>query len=146
MIEVVSEQNFEEVLPLIRQYQEFYKVADICDDRNREFFSQFGETNPEGCQFLFRDGDQVLGFATVYFTYSSTIAAKTATMNDLFTISEARGKGVGRQLIEHCREFAKTKGAVRLQWMTAEDNQTAMRLYDSLDTKNSNWKFYTYQV
>lgn len=146
MIEVVSEQNFEEVLPMIRQYQEFYKVADICDDRNREFFSQLGETNPEGCQFLFRDGDQVLGFATVYFTYSSTIAAKTATMNDLFTISEARGKGVGRQLIEHCREFAKTKGAVRLQWMTAEDNQTAMRLYDSLDTKNSLWKIYNYSV
>lgn len=146
MIETVSEKNIEQVLPLIRQYQEFYKVADICDDRNRAFFSQFGENNPQGCQFLFREGDQILGFATVYFTYSSTIASKTATMNDLFTVAEARGKGVGRKLIEHCREFAKANDAVRLQWMTAEDNHTAQRLYDSLQTNNSVWKIYNYSV
>jgi hypothetical protein len=29
MIEAVSESNLEEVLPLIRKYQEFYKIAKI---------------------------------------------------------------------------------------------------------------------
>lgn len=38
VIEVVSKYNIEEVLPLIRGYMQFYKIADICDSRNREFF------------------------------------------------------------------------------------------------------------
>jgi GNAT superfamily N-acetyltransferase len=143
-IEAVDEKNLAELLPLMRQYQEFYHVADISDERNKQFFSQFGVDNPFGCQFLYREGDEVLGFATVYLTYTSAIAAKVAVMNDLYTVANARGKGVGRKLIEHCRQYAKDRDAIRLQWVTAEDNTTAQILYDNLDTTSRTWKFYTY--
>ena len=51
MIEAVTDKNLEEVLPLIRQYQEFYKIADINDDRNREFFRSFAKTKPKAVNF-----------------------------------------------------------------------------------------------
>lgn len=54
MIETVSKNNLVEVLPLIRAYQEFYKISEISDDRNSEFFSQFGESSSAGCQFIYR--------------------------------------------------------------------------------------------
>lgn len=146
MIEIVSEENLNEVLPLIRQYQEFYKVADISDSRNKEFFSQFGENNPSGCQFLYRQGNSVVGFATVYFTHSSTLPAKVAVLNDLFTIPEMRGNGIGRKLIEHCRNYAEENGAARLQWITASDNKQAQSLYESMGTNKSAWFLYTYPV
>jgi len=145
MIEIVSEKNLHEVLPLIRQYQEFYKVAEISDSRNQEFFSQFGENNPSGCQFLFRQNNSVVGFATVYFSYSSSLPAKVAILNDLFTVPEMRGKGVGRKLIEHCRNYAVGKDAARLQWLTAPDNKQAQSLYESLSTGKSTWLLYTYK-
>jgi GNAT superfamily N-acetyltransferase len=145
-IEAVDGKNLAELLPLMRQYQEFYQVADISDKRNRQFFSQFGIDNPFGCQFLYRHDGQAIGFATVYLTYTSTIAAKVAVMNDLFTATRARGKGFGRKLIEHCRQYARDNGAVRLQWVTGEDNTSAQVLYDSLDTASRSWKFYTYPV
>ena len=145
MIEPVSENNLEDVLPLIRQYQEFYKISDINDDRNRAFFSQFGESSEDGCLFLFRNDDRRgVAFATVYFTYVSSIPAKVGVMNDLYTDQTSRGNGIGRLLINHCLEFALGKGAARLQWLTAEDNEQAQKLYDSLDTKKSTWKAYTY--
>ena len=146
MIEVVSKENLKEVLPLIRQYQGFYKVEDISDSRNEEFFSQFGEHNPSGCQFLFRQNGAVVGFATVYFTYSSTLPAKVAILNDLFTSPEMRGKGIGRKLIVHCRTYAAKNGAARLQWLTAPDNKQAQSLYDSLETGKSEWLLYTYKA
>ena len=146
MIEVVTAQNLDEVLPLIRQYQEFYQVAEISDSNNQTFFSQFGEDNPAGCQFLFRQDESVIGFATLFFSYTSTITARVAVLNDLFTLPDMRGQGVGRALIEHCRKFAASRGAVRLQWVTAPDNEKAQRLYDSLETKKSNWDFYAYNV
>lgn len=143
MIEDVSDKNLEEVLPLIKQYQEFYKVSEINDKKNEEFFSQFNINNPFGCQFIYRNTkNDVIGFATVYFTFTSTIASKVAVLNDLYIVNSQRGQGVGKALIQHCKEFAKSKSAVRLQWVTAPDNETAQKLYDSLDTNKSTWYFY----
>ena len=71
MIEAVTKDNFEELLGLMRQYQEFYQVASISDVRNREFFAQFGEHSPLGCLFLYRLDHVAVGFATVYFSFSS---------------------------------------------------------------------------
>lgn len=67
-------------------------------------------------------------------------------MNDLYTLPDCRGKGIARQLIEHCLKFVKSKGGARLQWLTAEDNEVAQRLYNSLDTKKSKWIVYTYSA
>lgn len=146
MIEAVSKKNLTEVLPLIRGYQEFYKIADISDERNLAYFSQFGEENPAGCQFLFRMAGVVIGFATVYFSYASSITSKVAILNDLYTLPSCRGKGVGRQLIEHCRHYAADNGAARLQWVTAPDNEQAKKLYDSLNASKSTWVVYAYNT
>lgn len=146
MIEAVSKNNLAEVLPLVRAYQEFYKVSDISDNRNAEFFSQFGESSPAGCQFIYREAGNVVGFATVYFSFTTTITAKIAVLNDLYTMPSYRGKGIGRRLIEHCRNYAAENGASRLQWVTAPDNEQAQKLYDSLHAGKSTWHFYTYNT
>lgn len=142
-IEFVSGDNLNDVLPLIRAYQEFYKVADVDDLRNMHFFSQFGEESSLGCQFLCRDnGGSAVGFATVYFSFVSSIPMKVGIMNDLYTVPSYRGKGAGKALIKACREFAASRCAERLQWITAPDNEHAQRLYDSLPTRSSSWKMY----
>ncbi|BFM05025.1 GNAT family N-acetyltransferase [Halioxenophilus aromaticivorans] len=146
MIESVSKKNLSEVLPLIRAYQEFYKVTNISDDKNFEFLSQFGEHSPSGCQFLFRKDSDVVGFATVYFSHATTITSKVAVLNDLYTLPTHRRTGIARMLIERCREFAAESGAFRLQWVTAPANEQAQKLYDSLDTNKSTWHFYTYNT
>ncbi len=143
MIESVSSNNLDQVLPLLRQYQEFYKVADISDSRNASFFSQFGESNPAGCQFIYRDSGQVVGFATVYFSFTTSITAKVAVLNDLYTLADYRGRGIGRKLVQHCQRYAEKNGAARLQWVTAPDNEQAQKLYDGVCTSKSSWLFYT---
>lgn len=143
-IEAVSQNNLEEVLPLIMAYQEFYGITHISIENNRDFFAQFGPENLSGCQFAFRKRGSIVGFATVYFSYSSTSAARIAILNDLFTAPLARGQGVGQALIKHAWRYAFQHGAIRLQWLTAHDNHMAQRLYDSLETMSSSWRLYTY--
>ena len=144
MIEPVTKSNIEEVLPLIRAYQEFYQVSSISDAKNAQFFSQFLEPNPFGRLFAYREHQNLLGFATVYFSFASTITDKVAVLNDLYTKPECRGKGIGRKLINHARAFAVEQGAARLQWVTAPNNEQAQNLYVAMDTKKSTWHFYTY--
>lgn len=146
MIEVVSNKNLDEVLPLISEYQAFYQVSEISDDKNNVFFSQFGELSSAGCQFIFREDGAAVGFATVYFSYSSTALAKVAILNDLYVSPAQRRKGIATQLIEYCRDYALSKRAVRLQWVTTADNKQAQKLYDSMKTAKSLWNFYTYNT
>jgi GNAT superfamily N-acetyltransferase len=129
-IQTVTLGTFENILPLIADYQRFYE-SQPDGERNRRFYSQFIGDHRGAIQFLALDDKGVaIGFATLYFPYSSISAGVTCLMNDLFVLPEARGKGVGRALIAHCREHAKGLGFPRIHWHTFESNKTAHRLYD----------------
>lgn len=144
MIEAINEQNLDELLPLIRQYQHFYNVANIDDQKNKIFFSQFGINSSKGCLFGYRKDHQLVAFATVYFSYASSITSKVGIMNDLFTHDAYRKQGIAKALIMHCEQYAKRNGAKRLQWITAASNKTAQSLYKSLGATQSSWEVFTY--
>ena len=146
MIEDININNINEVLPLIRNYQEFYKVENIDDEKNRIFFSQFGLDSDKGCLFGYKIDNKIVAFATIYFTYVSSTISKIAIMNDLYTIPEYRNKGIGTELIKYCEEYSKTKEATRLQWITASDNIIAQSVYKSLGAKQSSWEFFSYST
>ena len=144
MIEAINNQNLDAVLPLIKEYQQFYKVQNIDDVKNKTFFLQFGMDTEKGCLFGYKNNNKFIAFATVYFTFSSTITSKVAVMNDLYVIKEFRGQGIARKLITHCEKFAKSKNAVRLQWVTAKENEIAQKVYSAIGAKQSSWEFFTY--
>jgi GNAT superfamily N-acetyltransferase len=57
-------------------------------------------------------------------------------MQDLFTVEAARGKGVGRALIDAVCAHARQAGSPRVYWQTHETNTAAMQLYDKLAEKS----------
>ena len=144
-IETVSAASFEQVLPMIAAYQRFYEA--VPDEaRNRAHFSQFISDHTHGIQFVaFNDDGQALGFATLYFPlFYSVTPGVGCLMNDLFTLPEARGQGIGRALIAHCLRYAKEHGYTTLEWRTAPSNVQAQRLYDSTGATRKTW--YTYRL
>ena len=79
---------------------------------------------------------QLLGLAHFLYHRSTTSLGPTCYLQDLFTAEQARGKGVGRALIDAVVERAKSVGAARVYWQTHETNAVAMRLYDQLAEKS----------
>lgn len=146
MIEKVTDNNFAEVLPLIREYQEFYGVEDINDEKNREYFSQFLAGSENGVLHVFRYEGQVVGFTTIYKGFSSTRAETVAVLNDLYVQPTHRGLGFGKALIDHAIHEAKSLGYQRLQWLTADENKNAQKLYDTFEVSPSTWLFYALQT
>jgi GNAT superfamily N-acetyltransferase len=141
-IEAVAESQLERLLPLIAAYQRFYGVEEIDDGRNRAFFSGFLAPSDDG-ELLgaWRDGE-LLGYACLYWSFTSLIPAETVLMNDLFVVPNARGEGVGRALIEASAAAGRERGAQRLEWVTQTTNATAQRLYDSTAAERSEWIEY----
>ena len=72
----------------------------------------------------------VVGLAHYLFHRSTTRLADVCYLQDLFTAQEARGRGVGRRLIERVYDEARAAGSTRVYWQTRFDNDAARMLYD----------------
>lgn len=79
---------------------------------------------------------RLLGLAHFLYHRSTIQIAPTCYLQDLFTVEEARGKGVGRALIHAVYEHATAAGSPRVYWQTHETNRTAMQLYDKIAEKS----------
>jgi GNAT superfamily N-acetyltransferase len=77
------------------------------------------------------DGE-LLGLAHYLFHRSTTAINLTCYLQDLFTNEAARGKGIGRALINQVYEHAKAVGSARVYWLTHQTNTQAMKLYDKV--------------
>ncbi|MFS0647528.1 N-acetyltransferase family protein [Siminovitchia sp. 179-K 8D1 HS] len=97
----------------------------------------------EGIQFVSENEGNLLGFATLYFTYSTTKADQITVMNDLYVIEEARGKGVAQKLFKACEHYTKNNGYAHMSWITATDNDRAQRFYEKMGGVRGDWFHYT---
>jgi len=75
------------------------------------------------------DGE-VLGFALCLTHEGTWVLKPDCYLEDLFVDAEARGKGVGRALLDDLVGLCKARGWARLYWHTEESNETARKLYD----------------
>ncbi|MGD9736856.1 MAG: N-acetyltransferase family protein [Solirubrobacterales bacterium] len=138
----IAASEYGQLLPLIAAYQRFYEVEEIDEQRNHRFFRRFLAPSDAGLLLGARRAGRLVGYACLYWHFSSTKARETVLMNDLFVAPEARGAGVGRALIEASLEVARERGAAQLEWQTAPDNHTAQRLYDATGAARSTWISY----
>jgi GNAT superfamily N-acetyltransferase len=149
-IAAVGEADLPDLLPLMRAYCDFYAVAPSDDALLAMSRALIADPEREGVQLIARgaDGD-ALGFATVFWTWSTTRAARIGVMNDLFVAPEARGAGggrVGEALIAACAARCRAHRAVSLTWQTAPDNERAQALYDRIGARRSQWLDYDLAV
>jgi GNAT superfamily N-acetyltransferase len=79
---------------------------------------------------------KLLGLVHFIFHRTTIHIGPTCYLQDLFTLEVARGKGVGRVLINAVYERAKEGGANRVYWLTHETNAVAMQLYDKVADKS----------
>lgn len=142
-VERVSEQDLAELLPLVRGYCDFYEVTPSDDDLLALSRALIADPEREGLQLIARDEDgNAVGFATIYWAWATTSAQRIGVMNDLFVAPEARGSGAAEALIESCREECRRRGAGKLTWQTALDNERAQRVYDRVGATREQWLDY----
>jgi GNAT superfamily N-acetyltransferase len=81
---------------------------------------------------LAMEGHRALGFAIHQHHPSTWVMGDDCYLEDLFVDPAARGKGLGRALIQDLMDQARSRGWKRLYWNTDQENETARRLYDSI--------------
>lgn len=146
-IQVVTEADLPDLLPLMRAYCDFYGTRPA--DAALLALCRALLANPmrEGIQLIARDSSRdAAGFATIFWTWSTIRAARIGVMNDLFVVPAARGTKLADRLIRACVERCALNGARRIEWRTAPDNARAQAVYDRLGARRESWLDYAIDV
>ncbi len=112
------------------QYLDFYAV-DLTPEVTAATWARLMDpASPMKMRLAVVEGEPV-GFAIHLHHPSTWVAGEDCYLEDLFLSPTARGKGLGRALIDDLIARARARGWHRLYWHTDEDNVTARKLYDS---------------
>jgi GNAT superfamily N-acetyltransferase len=134
-IRFVAREDFSRWLPLWQGYNKFYGrfgATALPDEITRTTWARFFDAYEPVHAMVAEHEGELLGLVHYLFHRTTLSIAPTCYLHDLFTVESARGKGIGRKLIEAVYEQAKLAGAARVYWLTHETNSTAMQLYDKI--------------
>jgi len=139
-----SAEHLDAVASLFDGYRGFYgQPSNLA--QSRAFIAERMAGNESAIFLVENENGEALGFVQLYPTFSSIDAHRTWLLSDLFTTPAARGRGVGRLLMNTARDFAVETGAKGLVLETATDNFTAQGLYESLGWVRDTG-YYTYNL
>jgi GNAT superfamily N-acetyltransferase len=153
-IDVVTENDLVDMLPLLRAYCQFYQQTEDIPVTSDELLMSVSRAlilNPkqEGIQLLVRDSCQrtPIAFATLLWTWSTLQGGRLAIMEDLYVNESFRGQGIADQMIDECARQAREHGALCLTWQTSTTNKRAQAVYDRCKALMSDrWLNYTLQL
>jgi GNAT superfamily N-acetyltransferase len=131
----VAREDYNRWLPLWNGYNTFYGrsgTTALDPEITRMTWARFFDAYEPVHALVAVSGGRLLGLTHYLFHRSTTSIDPTCYLQDLFTSEVARGKGVGRALINGVYDRARSAGSPRVYWQTHETNHTAMLLYDQV--------------
>jgi GNAT superfamily N-acetyltransferase len=93
--------------------------------------------------FLAELDKEPVAYAIVFETYSSFLALPTLYLEDIFVLSEYRGRQVGHRLFTYCVSEAYRRGCGRMEWAVLDWNRAAIDFYERAGARQlGEWLHY----
>ncbi|MBP6997575.1 MAG: GNAT family N-acetyltransferase [Phycicoccus sp.] len=121
--------------PLYDGYNAFYGrvgATALTPDLVEVIWGRFFDHGEPIGALVAEDQGVIVGIAHYVFHRSVLHLEDACYLQDLFTIPEARGRGVGRALIEETYRLAAAAGCPRVYWLTQTTNTPGRALYDQV--------------
>jgi GNAT superfamily N-acetyltransferase len=134
-VRFVTRQDYDQWLPLWDGYNAFYGrsgATALAPEITAMTWARFFDAYEPVHGLVAESGGQLLGLTHYLFHRSTTAIEPLCYLQDLFTNQAARGKGVGRALIDGVYQRARLAGSPRVYWQTHETNLAARTLYDKV--------------
>jgi len=135
-IRLATEDDCALILEFIIGLAEYEKLAhEVTTDEDQIRETLFGNSGVPHrvaeCLLAF-NGDEPAGFALFFHNYSTFLGKPGLYLEDLFVKPEARGTGLGKQLLVELAKIAVERGCGRLEWWVLDWNTPAIDFYKSL--------------
>jgi len=117
--------------PLWAGYLRFYESA-LAHEVTETTWRRLLDPNEPMFALVAEENGALLGVTHCVIHRGTWAIGDFCYLEDLFVTPQARGKGVGRALIEAVYARADANGWSRVYWLTHESNTTARQLYDKV--------------
>jgi GNAT superfamily N-acetyltransferase len=133
------------LLEFIRKLAEYERMSqDVVSTEEDLRDALFGERSVAEALLAFL-GDEPVGFALYFETYSTFRGRRGIFLEDLFVEPRYRGQGFGSALLAATARLAHERGGW-LQWLVLDWNQPAVEFYRRLGaTRIEEWNSYRLQ-
>ena len=135
LVRPIRQSDFEAWKPLWDGYNAFYGrhgETALAPEITQVTWQRFLDPEEPVFALVAELDGQLLGLTHYLYHRSTTRIELTCYLQDLFTDPAARGKGVGRALIQSVYEQAKAAGITRVYWQTHTTNGAGRLLYDKV--------------
>ena len=88
---------------------------------------------PKGAYYIAEQNGMVIGGAGIYPTYG--LGDTTCELVKMYLLPKARGKGIGKALMNKCIDFAVVNGYRQIYLETMPELSNAITLYEKFDFK-----------
>tara|TARA_R100001039_G_C1846168_1_gene106438 strand:- start:871 stop:1383 length:513 start_codon:yes stop_codon:yes gene_type:complete len=73
-----------------------------------------------------------VGFALFFHNFSTFLGVPGIYLEDLFVLTDMRGKGIGKALLTHLAAITRERNCGRLEWSVLDWNEPAIQFYRSI--------------
>lgn len=136
-IDFATDEDLEPMADLLAEL--FTLESDFKPDRDKQLAGLYTILdNPTvGQLFVLRIDGRVAGMANALYTVSTAEGRQVVLLEDVIVNTAWRGRGFGRQLVEHILDWAGKRGLPRVTLLADQANTSALAFYEHLGFEHS---------
>ncbi len=131
MIEVLEAQE-SDTGELVAMMRDFYtELGEPFDENRAERALRALLADPScGTAWVFREGGRAAGYLVVTHGYSLEFSGRIAVVDEVYTVPEMRGWGIGARALALAEEHCRRNGIEALRLEVHQENRRALALYE----------------
>ncbi|MEO8384921.1 MAG: GNAT family N-acetyltransferase [Betaproteobacteria bacterium] len=127
-----TESDVATILDLIRQLSIYEKLEHMVTGNEAMLHAALFGAKPSCECIIAREGDEPIGFALFFTTFSTFLCKSGLYLEDLFVVPAARGHGGGKALLKYLAALARERNCGRFEWRILDWNTPSIAFYESL--------------
>lgn len=145
-IRFAERKDIESIVALCQLHAAFERAAFDATNKEEALKIYLFSSEPVlNCLVVETEGELV-GYATFMKQFSTWDAHFYMYLDCLFLKEETRGQGIGLQIMNRIKEYAKFEKCICIQWQTPNFNEGAIAFYKTLGAKSKSKKRFFWSV
>ncbi len=121
--------DIDEIILLCSEHAEYERAYYSSEGKAKKLTQLLFDENPRAYCLIAESENQIVGYVTYSFEFSTWDAELYTHMDCLFLREFARGFGIGEALVEQIKLASKENNCSIIQWQTPQFNERAIRFY-----------------
>ena len=145
-IRFAEKKDLDSIIELCKAHA-FYEKSNFNEGNKKGKLSQHLFESESNLKCLIVESDtEIIGYATFFRQFSTWDAGYYIYLDCLFLKENARGNGIGKQIMEVVRDYSKTVGCSIIQWQTPGFNTKAIKFYSRLGAERKTKERFFWKV